>query len=101
MWGIDDDLSLDLTEKKVTDAIDSGADYLCTACSYCQLQFDRVQRMLMSGQNENRTLSSILYTQLLGLSLGVDSEALGIHKNELDASGIVNFLSKTDTAYAA
>jgi heterodisulfide reductase subunit B len=92
MWGIDDDLSMDLTEKKITDALDSGADYLCTACSYCQLQFDRVQRILISRRKVKQRLPSVLYTQLIGLSLGIDEKTLGIKQNELDISGILNFL---------
>jgi heterodisulfide reductase subunit B len=93
MWGINDDLSMDLTQKKIADARESGADYLCVACPFCQLQFDRVQKMLIARRNVNGRLPSILYTQLLGLSLGIDPEALGINKNELDISGILNFLS--------
>lgn len=92
MWGIDDDLSMDLTEKKIADAVESGADYLCTACSYCQLQFDRVQKMLISERRATRRLPSVLYTQLIGLSMGIDETALGIKQNELDISGITNFL---------
>ena len=93
MWGINDDLSMDLTQKKIADARESGADYLCVACPFCQLQFDRVQKMLIARRNVNGRLPSILYTQLLGLSLGIDPEALGINKNELDISGILNFIS--------
>jgi len=93
MWGINDDLSMDLTQKKIADARKSGADYLCVACPFCQLQFDRVQKMLIARRNVNGRLPSILYTQLLGLSLGIDPEALGINKNELDISGILNFIS--------
>jgi len=92
MWGIDDDLSMDLTEKKITDALDSGADYLCTACSYCQLQFDRVQRILISRRKVKHRLPSVLYTQLIGLSLGIDEKTLGIKQNEMDISGILNFI---------
>ncbi|MFH2218719.1 MAG: CoB--CoM heterodisulfide reductase iron-sulfur subunit B family protein [Pseudomonadota bacterium] len=92
MWGIDDDLSMDLTEKKIADALESGADYFCTACSYCQLQFDRVQKMLISERRANRRLPSVLYTQLIGLSMGIDKTALGITQNELDISGITDFL---------
>jgi heterodisulfide reductase subunit B len=92
MWGIDDDLSMDLTEKKIADALESGADYFCTACSYCQLQFDRVQKMLISERRANRRLPSVLYTQLIGLSMGIDETALGITQNELDISGITDFL---------
>jgi heterodisulfide reductase subunit B len=93
VWGIDDNLSMDLTQKKTKDARQSGADFLCVACAYCQIQFDRVQKMMLARRSEDKGLPSILFTQLLGLSLGLDSEALGIGQNELDAKGIVRFLS--------
>jgi heterodisulfide reductase subunit B len=93
MWGINDDLSMDLTGKKITDARQSEADYLCVACAYCQLQFDRAQKMILSKRGENHSLPSILYTQLIGLSMGIDEKALGIHQNELDGNGIMKFLS--------
>ena len=73
------------------DAIQSDADYLCVVCPFCQLQFDRVQNTFLSKRNEMRPLPSILYTQLLGLGLGIDGESLGIYDNELDVSGIMNF----------
>lgn len=91
IWGINDLLSSDLTRNKITDAKESGADYLCVACPFCQLQFDRVQKL--SHPEGNHQLPSILYTQLLGLSLGIDAEILGINKNELDVSGIMDLLS--------
>lgn len=93
MLGINDELSMDLTETKIKDARGSGADFLCVACPYCQLQFDRVQRMLHSKRCSNGHLPSILFTQLLGLSLSIDSETLGIDQNELSLRGILDFLS--------
>lgn len=92
MSGIDDKLSMDLAETKITDARSSGADYMCTACPYCQLQFDRTQKMLVSERNEVQPLSAILFTQLLGVCLGLDDQALGLNQNELDATGITEFL---------
>jgi heterodisulfide reductase subunit B len=93
LLGFDDELSLDITRKKIKDAEQSGADYLCTACVYCQLQFDRVQKIMVLPDNETRPLPSILYTQLLGLSLGIDKKVLGIDLNELAITGIEKFLS--------
>lgn len=93
MLGIDDELSMDLTQTKIEDARKSGVHYLCVACPYCQLQFDRVQRMLLTRRHSNHQLPSLLFTQLLGLSLGIDSETLGIDQNELDAKGVTKFLS--------
>jgi heterodisulfide reductase subunit B len=94
MLGVDNELSMDLLERKIADARLSGADYLCVACPYCQLQFDRIQRMLISERKGNRPIPSILYTQLLGLALGIDRETLGIGENELDISGIMTHLTK-------
>ena len=93
LLGVDDELSLDLTQKKITDARQSGADYLCSACVYCQLQFDRVQKMMISRRNAAEQLPSILYTQLLGLSLGIDEKELGIDQNEMKMDDIKNFLA--------
>ncbi|MFZ1201547.1 MAG: CoB--CoM heterodisulfide reductase iron-sulfur subunit B family protein, partial [Desulfobacterales bacterium] len=45
LWGVNDDLSAGITWKKLTSAGRAGADFLCTACPFCQLQFDRVRRV--------------------------------------------------------
>ncbi len=92
LWGINEELSLDLTENKLKDAKTSGADYLCVACSYCQIQFDRVQKILLSQRGPEAKLPSILYPQLLGLSLGIDGETLGLNENQVSISEIEWFL---------
>ena len=94
LWGINDRLSMDLTLKKLTDGKKSGADYVCAACPYCHIQFDKVQKMILSQRNVNHPLPSILYTQLLGLTLGIDRKALGLEMNEIPISGIEELLKK-------
>jgi heterodisulfide reductase subunit B len=94
LWGIHDNLSMDLTLKKLTDGKRSGADYVCAACPYCHIQFDKVQKMILSNRNGNHPLPSILYTQLLGLTLGVDRKTLGLEMNEIPISGIEALLAK-------
>jgi heterodisulfide reductase subunit B len=91
LWGVNDDLSMDLTGKKLTDAKRSGADYLCTACTYCQIQFDTVQKMISVKRGENHQLPSILYPQLLGMSMGINEETLGLQLNQLPLDGIQDF----------
>ncbi|MEE9613193.1 MAG: hypothetical protein V3W19_18190, partial [Desulfatiglandales bacterium] len=61
-------------------------------CTYCQLQFDRVQKILLSQRSPEHQLPSILYTQLLGLSLGIGGEALGLDMNQVDIRDIEGFL---------
>jgi heterodisulfide reductase subunit B len=94
LWGINDRLSMDLTLKKLTDGKKSGADYVCAACPYCHIQFDKVQKMILSQRNVNHPLPSILYTQLLGLSLGINRKALGLEMNEIPITGIEELLSQ-------
>jgi heterodisulfide reductase subunit B len=88
LWGIHDELSTDLTLKKLKNGRESGADYVCAACTYCQIQFDTVQQMILSQRGLNHPLPSILYPQLLGLSMGIDSGTLGLKMNKIPISEI-------------
>ncbi len=93
LTGVNDGLSIDLTKKKLTDGKKAGAHYLCTACPFCHLQFDTVQKTMVSHNGNEEHLASILYPQLLGLCMGIDKETLGIHMNQLDISGVASFLT--------
>jgi heterodisulfide reductase subunit B len=92
LLGINDDLSMDIMQKKLSDGKVRGADYLCVSCPYCQLQFDTVQHMMISKRGGDGELPSVLYTQLLGLSLGIDAGALQLEKNEIEIGGITDYL---------
>jgi heterodisulfide reductase subunit B len=92
IYGINDDLSMDLTRKKIETARKAHADILCTACCYCQTQFDRVQKRL-GKQRNMENLPSIIITQLLGLCLGIDQQTLGIQDNELSLDKLMDKLS--------
>ncbi len=88
--GVNDDLSMSLTKRKLADGKKADADYLCSACPYCHLQFDTVQKMIIS-QNGDNPFASILYPQLLGLCMGIDETTLGLEMNQLDISGVTSF----------
>ena len=94
LMGVNDDLSMDLTGKKLASGKEAGADYLCVACPYCQMQFDAVQGMMLSQSGLDQHLASILYPQLLGLSMGINKGKLGIGMNQLDISGVTSFLTQ-------
>lgn len=92
LTGINDQLAMDMAQKKIDSARQAGAHFICTACPYTQLQLDGVQ-MRMAAQSDNgEPLAPILYPQLLGLCMGIDEKTLGISKNEIDLSGITSFL---------
>jgi heterodisulfide reductase subunit B len=90
LWEKNSELSLGLMDSKLRDAGNAGADYLCSACTYCQIQFDTVQQQAASNGNKP-VLASLLYPQLLGLSLGIDGQTLGLARNKLSISEILRF----------
>jgi len=92
--GIDDDLSNSLSSKKILDGKKAGAQYLCTVCPYCHLQFDTVQAMMLEQDNLKESLPAILYPQLLGLGMGIDGDLLGLNQNQLEIGNIRSFLYK-------
>jgi heterodisulfide reductase subunit B2 len=92
LWDKNNELSVKLTQNKLTNAEKAGADLLCAACTHCQLQFDRVREKLNSAEPGNQTLPSILFSQLLGLGLGLEASVLGIDEGQ---AGLRNlFISK-------
>ena len=82
-----------MTRKKLASAKQAGADYLCAACTYCQIQFDAVQAAELVQKEKSEAQPSILYPQLLGLSLGLPGEMLGVGCNTIDISNVLNYLS--------
>lgn len=94
LLGINDSISTDLTRNKVLSGIRGGADYLCTGCPYCQLQFDQVQDRLVSNGALERPLPSILYSQLLGLCMGLQEADLGLKQNYITIDDITSFLKQ-------
>ncbi len=64
-------LSKAMTRVKIASAVEAGAAAICTACPHCHLHFDAAA----AGAPTMRTL---LYTQLLGLAMGLPESALGL-----------------------
>ncbi len=93
VMGSNDELSMDLAERKLASGKESGADYLCVGCPWCHVQFDTVQQMIGSRRGGNHHLPSILYPQLLGLAMGIDAKALGLRMNKIDINGLEQRLS--------
>lgn len=91
LLGINDDLSTELTERKLSDGKKSGADCICTACTYCQLQFEAVQERNPASRGEDGRLPILLYPQLLGLCMGMDRESLGLAEEQCAGDGIMGF----------
>jgi heterodisulfide reductase subunit B len=73
LLGIDNDLSFELARRKLTLARQHKADYLCTGCPYCHLQFSN-----LAPDQETPLVRPILLTQIMGLAMGAQPEELGL-----------------------
>ena len=92
LTGVNDDLAMDMALNKITSAREAGAHYVCTACPYTHLQFDWVQNEMAGSSGDWEPLAAILYPQLLGLSMGIDEQTLGLSENRLGLADITSYL---------
>ena len=77
-----DPLSLRLAGRKLADAERAGAALLCTACTYCQIQFDTARSQAFDPPDPASVLPSLVYTQLLGLALGLSEDVVGLTSSQ-------------------
>ncbi|MBE0624370.1 MAG: CoB--CoM heterodisulfide reductase iron-sulfur subunit B family protein [Burkholderiales bacterium] len=66
-------LAASMTRGKISDALESGAQAICTVCPHCHLRFDAVP-----AGAADPAIPVLLYTQLLGLALGLSAKSLGL-----------------------
>jgi heterodisulfide reductase subunit B len=78
--GFMDDVSYRMRAKKIDNARSAGADIICTACPFCHLQLSRPtsENEKMEVGRNRFTGRVILFTQLLGLCLGIAPGLLGV-----------------------
>lgn len=67
------ELSLKIVKNKFDTAKQAGADYICTACTHCQMQYETAKADMGITENDLKTL---LFTQIIGAALGVEEQAL-------------------------
>jgi heterodisulfide reductase subunit B len=90
------EVSLDFTREKLTNIKSAGADVIITACPFCHLQLDigqaETNNIFKDEIDEPFKIPVIYMTQLLGLSMGIDPNLLGLLKNH-DLSGVPPMIS--------
>lgn len=75
-------------------ACDEGAQALVVACPLCQSNLDLRQSMINKKFKKNFNMPVFYFTQLVGLALGLEPERLGLHKNIVNPSQLLNKLIK-------
>jgi heterodisulfide reductase subunit B len=77
-WDKNRKLALKQMQRKLLNAKQAGADFVCTACTYCQMQFEQKDQAEIIPQNGDRTIPAVLISQLIGLSIGMEDDEIGL-----------------------
>lgn len=72
--------SLRLTYILLKEAVRRGADVIATACPLCQFNLDAYQDQINRRWGPAR-ISTVYFTQLMGLAFGLSPEQLGLKRN--------------------
>jgi heterodisulfide reductase subunit B len=71
-WDKNKKLALKQMQRKLLNAKQAGADLVCTACTYCQMQFEQKSQSDLIPQIDEQAIPAILISQLIGLSIGME-----------------------------
>ncbi len=88
LLGVDFDLSLRLTGLKLREIKDK-ADLLIITCPGCGFMFDGKQKSAESVIGEPLNIPVLYYSQILGLSLGVPPQKLGVEANRVRVDSLL------------
>ena len=77
-WDKNRKMALKQMERKLINAKQAGADYVCTACTYCQMQFEQKSRSDLIPLKSDQFIPAILISQLIGLSIGMEGSEIGL-----------------------
>jgi heterodisulfide reductase subunit B len=91
------DATARLTARLLSMAREAGADCLALACPMCHVNLDLRQQDALATLSEKVETPVLYLTQLLGLSLGLSGEELGLKALTVSAAPLLQKL-RTSTA---
>jgi len=89
----DADQSRLLMSRIFTDAIGRGANCLVTTCPLCQFNVDAYQDVVGKKYGIEKRLPVYFITELIGVSMGMNPEAMQVDRHFVDAMGLLKELN--------
>lgn len=87
-----EEVALKLVRDLLKTAIDRGADCISTICPLCQLNLEAYQDRVKAHFGADLSIPILYFTQLLGLSLGLNEKEVGLGMELVSAKGILSRL---------
>jgi heterodisulfide reductase subunit B len=87
--GIDEDLAITMSNHKLTVAKEQKADALVSICPFCTVMYEDNQRKAEAKFDKQYGIPVLYYPQLLGLSFGLDGNAVGLRFNRIKPDALL------------
>jgi heterodisulfide reductase subunit B len=82
-------LTLELSGKILSSAIDQDADCIATICPMCQIALESLQEKLKRQGRLVKEIPILYFTQILGLAMGLSPKDLAFNKNLISTKEII------------
>ena len=92
--GIDEELAVTMANHKLKIAKTKGADALVSICPFCTVMYEDNQRKAEAKFNMQYGIPVLYYPQLLGLSFGLDSNAVGFRFNRVKPDALLEKIAQ-------
>ncbi len=86
-------IALDFVYKVLKSAADNNAQCIVTPCPLCQVNLDAYQGKANSKFKTKYKLPVLFVSQLIGLALGLDKKALGLHTNIVSPKSVLKHIA--------
>jgi heterodisulfide reductase subunit B len=87
--GIDEDLAITMSNHKLTVAKEQKADAMVSICPFCTVMYEDNQRKAEAKFDKQYGIPVLYYPQLLGLSFGLDGNAVGLRFNRIKPDALL------------
>lgn len=92
--GIDEAVSLEMTRQKLQHMKKAGADAMVLVCPFCDVMYDINQKRIEKQFDEKFSIPVLFLPQLVGLSLGLSPDELGLKLNRVSVRGLLKKLGE-------
>jgi heterodisulfide reductase subunit B len=97
MTQISEENAFELIRRLLQSAADYRADVIACLCPMCQLNLDAYQGRVNNHFNTRFQLPILFFTQLIGVALGLEPEALGFGKEMVPAEPVLSAKLASET----
>ncbi len=92
--GIDEELAIKMANHKLSIAKENGVDAIVSICPFCTVMYEDNQRKAEAQFERHYGIPVLYYPQLLGLSLGLDANAVGLKFNRIKSDNMMEKLAR-------